>query len=495
MHAIPRMELITSPSRGSSDSLEDWTGRIFSIGRWMVILGFIRLAAASVDLTASHAGPIPSQTVSSSLAVVGRMVAEHSPFAVLGLIWLVALGILVCRTRWPELLRAASVTYFLLAASGLATIALEWATGEEGPIAIGSFEVNRSALALSNPGGVILALIGTAQLVAELAVAVRSTLLLRRHPHHPPGWGEVNRASWFEEMAPRTRSLVCQGCWVLSLVSLFVVVRPPALPKASRLLSASPMLRELLLRTDPSSLERVKPRLMNREALGRERAFHRLVTDAAQAWEEDRYDDAAQAYEEVIAIYRSSAILQDHHSRNNLALLANNLAWLLVTRPDPHPGDAKKAVESAQLALATNPAEGRYWNTLGAAQYRAGNWQGAKDALMRSMELRGDGDGYDWVLFALLYSRTGPKSRALEWYKKAARWREDFAPWEKDLHAFESEAAERLGLPEPPAPTPRPSFHDTYHRRDATSKHQGFPGYYHEDVPRYHRRRSHRSSR
>jgi tetratricopeptide (TPR) repeat protein len=126
-----------------------------------------------------------------------------------------------------------------------------------------------------------------------------------------------------------------------------------------------------------------------------------------------------------------------------------------VTQPEPHPGDAEKAVENAQLALETNPAEGRYWNTLAAAQYRAKNWQETKDALMRSMELRGDGDGYDWILFALLYSQTGPKSHARAWYDKAARWRADFGPWDRDLYVFESEAAERLDLPIPPTPTPR----------------------------------------
>jgi tetratricopeptide (TPR) repeat protein len=229
--------------------------------------------------------------------------------------------------------------------------------------------------------------------------------------------------------------------------------------------------------------------------LAQERLLQTLLRDAATAWDQGHYDEASKAYEKAISIYRTSDVLQDQQGRNNLALLANNFAWMLVTRPDPQPGDPEKAVENARLALATAPSEGHYWNTLGAAQYRAKNWQGAKDALMRSMELRGDGDGYDWILFALLYSQTGPKSHALEWYAKAARWRRDFGSWDRELYAFDAEAAERLGLPKPPAPTPRRSYHSHSDDRESTYKGHRMPRNSYMGDPRHGPRFSHRLDR
>jgi len=464
MQAIPGIGPTPALANHSSDAPKTWTDQVVSVGRWMTALGFIRLICALVAWNVDVVrGMDSSPALSSGLASVGRLIAEHPPVVTLGMIWLVALGVLVSRTDWPELLRASSVVFFLLAASGFAGFLIDWRFGSGGFITIGSFKISRSALAPPTQGGVIVALVGTAQLVAELYVAGRATWLLRRgRPRAEPA--APLRTTFFEEMAPRTRSLVCQVCWVVSVASLLLVVRPPKLPQVTTVLSASPMLRSLLLLTDDTSTARVKPRALSPEIQAEERTLRGLVVEAATAWQERRYDDASKAYQQLISIYRTSAVHKDQQSRNNLALIANNYAWMLATRPDPRPGDAEKAVEYARIAVATNPSQGTFWNTLGAAQYRAKNWQEAKNALMRSMELRGDGDGFDWILFALLYAQTGPKSHALEWYQKAARWRKDFGPWELDLYMFESEAAEQLGLPKPPIPSPMPSFYDDDYR-------------------------------
>lgn len=465
MQAVPGMDPTPSLAYRSSSAAEIWTGQVVSIGRWMVVLGIIRLISAlfawNVEIVRRlDSGP----ALSSSLASVGRLLVEHPPVVALGMLWIAVLGVLVSRAHWPELLRLSTVVFFVLAASGLTTFILGWKFGSDHFITVGSFKISRSALVPWTLGGVIVALLGTVQLAAELYVAGRSAWILREGRRR--GWPvAAMRTTIFEEMAPRTRSLVCQVCWVVSLASLVPDVRPLKLPKASTVLSASPMLRNLLLMADDSSPHRDKPPAPTPEIQEEERTLRRLIVEAATAWQERRYEAASKAYQQAISIYRTSAVHKDQQSRNNLALLANNFAWMLATRPDPRPGDAEKAVENARIAVATNPSQGTFWNTLGAAQYRAKNWQGAKNALMRSMELRGDGDGYDWILFALLYAQTGPKSHAMEWYQKAARWRKDFGPWELDLYVFESEAAERLGLPKPPIPSPMPSFYDD-DRRD-----------------------------
>jgi hypothetical protein len=494
MQAVPGMDPTPSLAYRSGSAAEIWTGQVVSIGRWMVVLGIIRLISAlfawNVEIVRRlDSGP----ALSSSLASVGGLLVEHPPVVALGMIWIVVLGVLVSRVHWPELLRVSTVVFFVLAASGLMTFILGWRFGSDHFIAIGSFMISRSALVPLTQGGVIVALLGTVQLAAELYVAGRSAWILRESRRQ--GWPvAAMRTTIFEEMAPRTRSLVCQVCWVVSLASLVPVVRPLKLPKVSTVLSASPMLRNLLLMADDSGPRRDKPPAPTPEIQEEERTLRRLVVEAAKAWQEHRYEAASKAYQQVISIYRTSAARKDQQSRNNLALLANNFAWMLATRPDPRPGDPEKAVENARLAVATNPSQGTFWNTLGAAQYRAKNWQGAKNALMRSMELRGDGDGYDWILFALLYAQTGPKSHAMEWYQKAARWRKDFGPWELDLYVFESEAAERLGLPKPPIPSPMPSFYDD-DRRDLSRFGGGILVNPDGEDSRFSRRHKHRLGR
>lgn len=494
MQAVTGMGPTPALANQSGDAPKPWADQVVAIGRWMTVLGIIRLICALVAWNVEVVrGLDSSPALSSGLASVGGLIVDHPPVVALGMIWLVALGVLVSRTHWPEVLRASSVVFFLLASSGFATYLLDWRFGSGPLVAVGSFKISRPDLVHLTPGGVIVALIGTAQLVAELYVAGRSTWLLRqsRRPAEPAA---AVRTTRFEEMTPRTRSLVCQVCWVVSVASLPLVVRVPKVPKIYTVLSASPMLRNILLLTDDTSTPRIKPRALTPEIQAEELTLRRLIVEAATAWQERRYDAASKAYQQVISIYRTSAVHKDQHSRNNLALLANNLAWMLATRPDPRPGDAEKAVENARIAVATNPSQGTFWNTLGAAQYRAKNWQGAKNALMRSMELRGDGDGYDWILFALLYAQTGPKSHALEWYQKAARWRKDFGPWELDLYVFESEAAERLGLPKPPIPSPMPTFYDD-DRRDLSRFGGGMLENPYAEGSRSPRRHKHRTRR
>src|SRR5262249_4762171 len=50
------------------------------------------------------------------------------------------------------------------------------------------------------------------------------------------------------------------------------------------------------------------------------------------------------------------------------------LAWHLATCPDAKFRDASKAVALAKQAVELAPKEREFWNTLGAAHYRAGNW-------------------------------------------------------------------------------------------------------------------------
>jgi len=74
------------------------------------------------------------------------------------------------------------------------------------------------------------------------------------------------------------------------------------------------------------------------------------------------------------------------------ASMHNDLAWQLATDANPKAPDRGRAVNCAKKAVELAPKKGNYWNTLGVAHYRAGDWQAALKALEKSMEFRKGGD-------------------------------------------------------------------------------------------------------
>jgi tetratricopeptide (TPR) repeat protein len=115
-------------------------------------------------------------------------------------------------------------------------------------------------------------------------------------------------------------------------------------------------------------------------------------------------------------------------------------------------------VEGVELA----PQNGMIWNTLGVAQYCAGNWKVAITALEKSMELRKGGDSFDWFILAMAQWQLGQKDEARKRYDQAVAWMDKNRPQNKELRRFRAEATELLGVKPPPAPRRR--------RRDKPAK-------------------------
>ena len=86
-----------------------------------------------------------------------------------------------------------------------------------------------------------------------------------------------------------------------------------------------------------------------------------------------------------------------------------------------------------------------YWNTLGAARYRTGDYTGAIAALEQSMKLRMEDDGFEWFLLAMAQWQLGHKREAREWYDKAVAWVKEMKPKDGELTCVHAEAAELLG--------------------------------------------------
>jgi tetratricopeptide (TPR) repeat protein len=147
-----------------------------------------------------------------------------------------------------------------------------------------------------------------------------------------------------------------------------------------------------------------------------------------------RQEEAAKAYRRVVDLQPASPLAN------------NDAAWFLATCPDPKLRDPGRAVALAKKAVALAPKEGTFWNTLGAAQYRAGDWKAAVAALEKSMELRKGGDSVDWFFLAMAHRQLGDKKKARTWFDQAVQWMNKHQPADEELRRFRSETAELLGI-------------------------------------------------
>jgi tetratricopeptide (TPR) repeat protein len=159
-----------------------------------------------------------------------------------------------------------------------------------------------------------------------------------------------------------------------------------------------------------------------------------------------RADEAARVRRQLEDIYRLAI------GREPLDPAAcNNLAWLVVSRPEAIRHDPARAVELAKQAVAMAPSSGTYRNTLGVAHYRAGEWSAAVDALAESMRLRSGGDPYDWLFLAMARKRLGDAAEARRWLDRSLSWIEANAPRNEELIRFRAEAVQLFGPDMPPA--------------------------------------------
>ena len=125
---------------------------------------------------------------------------------------------------------------------------------------------------------------------------------------------------------------------------------------------------------------------------------------------------------------------------------AHALAWFLADCPATQFRDPARAVELAKQVLQFAPQSGRYWSTLGVAQYRASQPQAAIASLKKSMELMSGGDSRHWFFLAMAHWQLGDKVEAHKWYDQAVKWMEKNQPKAEELRRFRAEASELLEL-------------------------------------------------
>ena len=118
--------------------------------------------------------------------------------------------------------------------------------------------------------------------------------------------------------------------------------------------------------------------------------------------------------------------------------------------PDPRRRDAGRAVALAQKAVELAPDQAIYWNTLGAAHYRAGHWDQAIEALTRSRDLQGGRfESFDAFFLAMAHWRLGHREDARQWNDRAVEWMQQKQPNDEELRRIRAEAGQLLGIGDP----------------------------------------------
>jgi tetratricopeptide (TPR) repeat protein len=133
-------------------------------------------------------------------------------------------------------------------------------------------------------------------------------------------------------------------------------------------------------------------------------------------------------------------------TRLSAGMFLNNLAWSLASAPIDPAQDPAPALEAARKAVTFDPGNWMYWNTLGVAAYRVGDWKQASEALEKSISLHKEDDASDWLFLAMTRWRQDNRDEARKCYDRAAALIEKNPGKDPLLPRFQAEATELLGI-------------------------------------------------
>lgn len=125
-----------------------------------------------------------------------------------------------------------------------------------------------------------------------------------------------------------------------------------------------------------------------------------------------------------------------------------HLVWSLATTPDLDLRDASSAVTYAHKAVELNPADPNKWNNLGVAQYRAGDWPGAVEALQKADAMTEVGDRCHRMFYAMAHWQLGDNEKARKLYAEGAAWIAEHRKDNEEQRRFRTEAEQLMGISE-----------------------------------------------
>ncbi|MEX2310415.1 MAG: serine/threonine-protein kinase [Pirellulales bacterium] len=132
------------------------------------------------------------------------------------------------------------------------------------------------------------------------------------------------------------------------------------------------------------------------------------------------------AHEEAIAAFEEAIRL-----RPDLTTEAHaELSMIHSNRPDAHLRNARRAAELAAKAVELEPNFSNHWTALGIARYRESQWQEARTAFDKSLQLGTDfshgvfswEEAIDWFFLAMVHWQLGNHDEARKCYDEAVQW-------------------------------------------------------------------------
>jgi tetratricopeptide (TPR) repeat protein len=180
---------------------------------------------------------------------------------------------------------------------------------------------------------------------------------------------------------------------------------------------------EVLLEADPANQDFRRSRAEAHAALGHwpEAAadFDRVQEGEANLQLADWHAACLAAAGDWAAHRKACAALLARFGKDADGNTANNLAWYCV-RFREGPGHVLGPLKLAEQAVAANPKDANWLNTLGAALYRAGRYADAIGKLQDGIRIRNDeGTALDWLFLALAHHQLGHAEEAKKWLTKA----------------------------------------------------------------------------
>ena len=150
-------------------------------------------------------------------------------------------------------------------------------------------------------------------------------------------------------------------------------------------------------------------------------------------------------YVQAEAIYRKAL-----EGSPDGSVLLNNLAWCLVSDPNPAERRPQEALDLVRRAFKAAP-EGSYYGTLGLAEYRNGLWSDAIATLNKSAERNKGAEPTDFFLLSMAHWKRGDKTEAQSFFQQGVNLASKRGTNDRELTMFWAEAAELVGKQGPRA--------------------------------------------
>ncbi|MEX2168352.1 MAG: protein kinase [Pirellulales bacterium] len=157
-------------------------------------------------------------------------------------------------------------------------------------------------------------------------------------------------------------------------------------------------------------------------------------------------------HDEAITAFEQAIKLEPNYSR-----AYTDLAMIHSNRPDADHRNIRQAVELAAKGVELEPQASKRWTALGIARYRESQWQEARIAFDKSLQLGTNSQGgelpwpdaIDWFFLAMSNWQLGQKEQARQCYDRAVQAMEKGQTWQTDvaqLRRFRAEAEELLKI-------------------------------------------------